>query len=409
MSYFPREPQKPKYKHLLVFDTSALLSANEKDRTQVWRNNEQLGDCYVPGATYAEIGTLSRNNSRPKEQAKAKAFLDFVQKGGRYKIQPIEDNSQIPTDNIKDRQILACAYRLAEENKDCVVILVTYDNTMKGLVTQSNKPNFCTLEGEELGRWFYQNYYEEKVPKAVYLTYGRMERSRRSNSPGLPGRSNQSLPGNQYRESRTSEGKKPPRIINQSYESESPKVPKQLPNSSRQFESPIPKPEVVKEPPILITTGQQSNTQTKTLIIAGAILLGIVAGTFVIGSFTRKDSNPPTGVVIPQAAQAANPQSTLSTSSELIAQADNGISRFQQTRDASALLEPLNQLQRLKNSQGGKLDTQGEQKLSRLKHKYALEVLAERNQVAEATDLLQQVPNTYYDYEKVKEWLSKHK
>jgi hypothetical protein len=240
-----------------------------------------------------------------------------------------------------------------------------------------------------------------------------MERSRRSNSPGLPGRSNQSLPGNQYRESRTSEGKKPPRIINQSYESESPKVPKQLPNSSRQFESPIPKPEVVKEPPILITTGQQSNTQTKTLIIAGAILLGIVAGTFVIGSFTRKDSNPPTnpstGVVIPQAAQAANPQSTLSTSSELIAQADNGISRFQQTRDASALLEPLNQLQRLKNSQGGKLDTQGEQKLSRLKHKYALEVLAERNQVAEATDLLQQVPNTYYDYEKVKEWLSKHK
>jgi hypothetical protein len=182
-----------------------------------------------------------------------------------------------------------------------------------------------------------------------------------------------------------------------------------LPNSSRQFESPIPKPEVVKEPPILITTGQQSNTQTKTLIIAGAILLGIVAGTFVIGSFTRKDSNPPTGVVIPQAAQAANPQSTLSTSSELIAQADNGISRFQQTRDASALLEPLNQLQRLKNSQGGKLDTQGEQKLSRLKHKYALEVLAERNQVAEATDLLQQVPNTYYDYEKVKEWLSKHK
>jgi hypothetical protein len=166
--------QSPKRRHLLVFDTSALLSANEKDRVQVWRNYEQLGECYVPGVTYAEISTLSSNSKKPKEQVKAKEFLKFVSSGCRYKIQPTENRS-IPIDNQKDRQIIACAHRLSNENPDAVIILVTYDLTLQGLVQQSGLPNFCTLEASKLATWFHEDYKRDRVPQEVFDTYNKMK------------------------------------------------------------------------------------------------------------------------------------------------------------------------------------------------------------------------------------------
>jgi hypothetical protein len=166
--------QSPKRRHILVFDTSALLSANERDRVQVWRNNEQLGECYVPGATYAEISTLSSNSKKSKEQVKAKEFLKFVKDGCRYKIQPVEDNRSIPIDNQKDRQIIACAHRLSNENPDAVIILVTYELTLQGLVQQSGLPNFCTLEASKLATWFHEDYKRDRVPQVVFDTYNKM-------------------------------------------------------------------------------------------------------------------------------------------------------------------------------------------------------------------------------------------
>lgn len=104
MSNISRHNQSYNSKFFLVFDTSALLSANENDRFQVWRNNEQLGECYIPGATYAEITNLASHSLNRKEQANAKEFLKFLKNGaGRgYKIEPVEDNHEIPADNKKD-------------------------------------------------------------------------------------------------------------------------------------------------------------------------------------------------------------------------------------------------------------------------------------------------------------------
>jgi hypothetical protein len=136
-----------KRRHLLVFDTDALLSAKENDRVQVWRNNEQLGECYIPGATYEEIGELAKNSRDPKKQTNAKEFLKFITDGtGRgYNIQSLEDNRDIPISDSKDRKIIACAHRLSTDNPAAVVILITYELTLQGLVQQSRRANFCTL------------------------------------------------------------------------------------------------------------------------------------------------------------------------------------------------------------------------------------------------------------------------
>lgn len=78
------------------------------------------------------------------------------------------------------------------------------------------------------------------------------------------------------------------------------------------------------------------------------------------------------------------------------------------SNDQLSLKVPLNILQELKNKQGNKLDAQGEQILSRLKHKYAIKVLASSGQLTEANSMLRQIPSTYSDIGSVKKWLLKH-
>jgi hypothetical protein len=392
MSNLSRGNQQTQYKHLLVFDTPALLSAKDQNPEQDWLNNQHFGDCYVPGGTFAELYELEK-----KGDAKAKKFIKFVQKWNNYTILPMEDNRSIPipdSANKRDRQILACAFNLARSQKDCIVILVTYERIMQILVNQKQVeemvPNFCTMEASALAWWYYEGRARNEFPKAVWSAQKRMRQSRRTYSEPLPLNSPRNQPP-------LTESKREQRNI----------TPVQQPLL----------PQKTTPDPILRPASGSSQTRQKAaqkpyqnpwFIGVGAVSLLVVA-LLVIGSFTRhqpNSKNNSSGGIVPQVA-AANPQPIEPTSSELLSQADNGIRQFQQTKDASVLTEPINQLQELKNAQGGKLDSKGEQKLSRLKHKYAIEVLAQRNQVSEAADLLRQIPKTYYDYGKVKKWLDK--
>lgn len=92
-----------------------------------------------------------------------------------------------------------------------------------------------------------------------------------------------------------------------------------------------------------------------------------------------------------------------------LSKAESSIIQFQNTKEPSILRASLNELQILKNKQALRLDKEGEQRLSRLKHKYAIEVLASSGQTAEAVKMLEEISPRYSDYKNVKKSLTKLK
>jgi PIN domain len=373
------------YKHLLVFDTIALLSADKSNRLQVWQNNQKLGECYIPGATYAEISKISQQKSNSDFHA-AKEFLDFVGKGGRYRIQPNEDNRDIPLDNEKDRQIIACAHRLARENPNCVVILVTYDSTMKGLSGQSGLPNFCVLSAKSLSDWFYLDYHRNKIPQAVSDAYQRIKQTQKNLSHSNSGQTNKqqnnfSKPQNQPNKKKN----KQPRPIQQTIE-----PPKLQGNAQSQHQH------SQNTPP--------QKKQFLTPIIIG--LTAACAAVIALSTFNNFTGNNSATIV---AQQVADNQPVKTTPADLITKAESSIIQFQNTKEPSILRLSLNELQTLKNQQALRLDKEGEQRLSRLKHKYAIEVLASSGQTAEAVKMLSEISPSYSDYKNVKKSLTKLK
>lgn len=399
MSNISRHDQSYNRKPFLVFDTIALLSA-KNDRFQVWRNNEQLGECYVPGATYAEITNLA-SDYRNRYQASAKEFLNFLKNGaGRgYKIQPVENNDNIPIDNKKDKQILACAHRLARENPNVVVVLVTYELALQALVQQSDKPNFCTLPADKLGAWFHQDYPKGRVPQEILDASQRMKHmgENRNFSSGL--KDGRGLPPGENRPIGNDElGSS--RIIVQEPES-SVMLPPSKPKGPGITAS--------NDSPPVRTNHQTGSSNISDILknpIAFAVLLGILAlGIFL---FTKRDPIPPKSP-ISQASGLTSPEPLPKTPPSLITEAETSVLQFQRTKDAATLKKYLNLLQELKNKQGSKLDNEGEQSLSRLKHKYAIEVLATSGQVAEAATLLKEIPQNYSEYNYVRDWLAKQR
>jgi hypothetical protein len=388
MSNLPTKKPVFEYKHLLVFDTIALLSADKSNRLQVWGNNEQLGECYIPGATYAEISKISQQKENSDFHA-AKAFLDFASKGSRYKIQPKEDNRQIPLDNEKDRQILACAHRLARENPNSVIILVTYDSTMKGLAGQSGLPNFCTLSAKDLSDWFYLDYYRGKLPQPVSDAYQRIKQFQKNVFQPTAGQNNKQqihLP-TQHNPPKKKNNK--PRQIQQTPE------PKKLPGDV--------------QPQQHNQKGSHNTPQPQKKQSLNSVLIGLVAACAAIvaistiNSFTGNNS----ATIIAQ--EVIDNQPVKGTPPDLITKAESSIIQFQNTKEPSILRVSLNELQILKNKQALRLDKEGEQRLSRLKHKYAIEVLASSGQTAEAVKMLEEVSPGYSDYKNVKKSVNKLK
>ncbi|BAY48871.1 hypothetical protein SAMD00079811_65000 [Scytonema sp. HK-05] len=379
--------QKSKYKHLLVFDTIALLSADESNRVQVWRNNEQLGECYIPGATYAEISKFAQDYKNSKDQARARAFLEFQSKGGHYKTQPTEDNRKIPLDNPKDRQILACAYRLAAENPNSAVILVTYDATMQALVKQSGLPNFCYLTAKDIAEWFHNLYYQNKVPQAVHDTYQRMKQF-----PKEPFTASGGHNGNRRNHVVGKEEKQPRRIEQVAEQPRLKSAAAEQPRKSHQNSQQADQSSTLKP---------QKNRFFSPVALSIAVACVAVVTLLGTGFFTKNHST----TVVAQA-QVDN-QPVESTPPNLISQAEATIIEFQKTKDGSVLRDSLNELQTLKNKQGVRLDEQGEQRLSRLKHKYAIEVLASSGQKAEAVKMLKEVSPKYSEFGDVKKWIKK--
>jgi hypothetical protein len=149
------------------------------------------------------------------------------------------------------------------------------------------------------------------------------------------------------------------------------------------------------------TSSKQKKPSLNPWLIAIAAACVAVVALSGINSFMGNNS---TSIV---AQERVDNQPVEATPANLITIAEAAIIQFQQTKEPSVLKSPLNELQTLKNKQGVRLDNEGEQRLSRLKHKYAIEVLASSGQKAEAVKMLKEVSANYSEYKDVEKWIAK--
>jgi hypothetical protein len=380
--------------NFLIFDTEALLSANKRNPLQVWNNNQQLGQCYIPALVFQEIEALSKCKNS-KDNHKAQDFIRFFNKKGcRYKIAPKEIRrnivDQAPLNDEKDRQLFITSLSLAKNpNNSCIcIVLITYNKVITGLIKQSGLINICTLKPDELAKWLHTDSLEGRVPKPVYDTHNRLNRSRNNrflnqqsssfkNQKNIQNKSLQSSTNSSSSKSnyqKNNSGRRP-KTIHQIPETSNSQPRKHLPSSSQRTNQKQTRP----------------NSHNTNIIIAVSTFATIA---LMIGAFIYIDNQRNKEEKTPISATPAG----------ILASADNSISEFRRSRSSDSLLTSIKQLERLKSEQGNKLDSEGEQKLSGLKHKYAIEVLASssKNQAAE---YLRQIPNTYHNYENVEKWL----
>lgn len=82
-------------------------------------------------------------------------------------------------DQEKDRQIVACAYRIAQENRTSAVILVTYDLKLQVVSDFSRMNNFCNITSKELAIWFHQR----ELPTDVSKVYSKLKKASSGQAP----------------------------------------------------------------------------------------------------------------------------------------------------------------------------------------------------------------------------------
>ncbi|MFG6100508.1 PIN domain-containing protein [Leptothoe sp. ISB3NOV94-8A] len=388
MSNLAHPSKRPRESRILVFDTRALLSAYDRNPDKVWRNNQELGLCYIPGATFFELDKIAKSR-KDKDRFKAKKCISFIKDHPSYHVSGIEDNPGIPIPREIDRQILNSAIELAGKNRDRVVALVTYDLTKMALVAQSQRflPNFCMIEAKEIAKWCREGCNKTRLPQAINVAYQGIAQT----SGKLPGGNSKNIT---HSRDNTIDVEVLP-STNQSRKKGRQGKNKSLPPSK----TPINR------------RDNNANARNNNFIASSVVLIILlVLGFLGLYSLNRQQAtseiDPDTGIVVLQEPNIPISEPTPPTPPELLALADNGILDFRRTENSEALLRPINELQKLKNLQGGKLSSNGEEKLSKLKHKYAIEVLASRSQVKKAVELLGEIPITYTDYPSVEAWLA---
>lgn len=377
------------FNNIFVFDTNALFAFSQNkgrsDWEKAWRNNAILGDCFVPGATFAEINNFYEQSGTSTDKDKARAFLGFLNKEGkkknrhgyRYQIEPNHDNNNIPIDQEKDRQIVACAHRIAQENSKSAVILVTYDLKLQVLSEFSGMNNFCNITSKELAIWFHQR----ELPTDVSKVYEKLKkapfRGTGESRPLPPGRRvTRSLPTE-----RTNKPTPPkrPRIVKK------PVKPPALPPS-------------LSEPPPPSDPNINRASSTKTDFLQSKVFLGLCGLiTIIILAFFYSSYR-----------ETNSPESGISTPSELLSASDTAIKNYQQTKEVKYLTDAIERLEAFQEDNSEYLDKDGQYKLCTIRYKYAIEQLASYGQKAAAVDQLRWIPALCPEYNGAQKWLKKN-
>lgn len=253
-------------------------------------------------------------------------------------------------------------------------------------------PNFCAIPAAAIAWWYHNGRPKNSFPDEVWDAQQRIRFSQKAYPQSISPSTTKSPPKpiggkNNYRKIEPDKDEYHPRQRTPIKQND--RNQKHLPSGQGNF-----KEEGYRNTPI----NQPLNPNTLIFGIVAVLITGILL-LLVIGNFSRQKSVPQTQIAGVPANQ---------TPPTLIAEARASIIRFQNSKDSSDLTKPMYTLQELKDQQGGYLDADGEQTLSRLKHKYGIEVLASSGQLAEAAKILRQIPPTYDQYPKVRSWLNQN-
>ncbi len=359
---------------LIVFDTPAILAVHPQKAEKEWLNNFQLGECYIPDEALDELWRFYHQGHK-----KAKNFIRFQQNKKAYQVIKLPGNCGVPIPenmNSRNRAILNSTFNLAKQWCNSLVILVTYENIAEQLNKQPKieklVPNFCVLTLAQMRQWCEQQQPPEVVDK-ILQHQGKTQAK-----------------------------------VKKYYHSQA------LSKNTAVVAGITKKQTVISVPSLpLLLPPDDSKLKHQQWLLAKwniwVLSISVIVLSAIIITFLELGNRDPLTVLEQVFSQviAVTPKIE-ETPATLIAQAEAGIIKFQKTKAPSALRSPLNALQSLKNKQNNRLDLLGEQSLSRLKHKYAIEVLASSGQTQEAIGMLQEIHPSYSDFSKVQNWLAQH-
>ncbi len=375
MSALSNHLSNPSLRCFIVFDTPAILAVQYQKAEKEWLKNFQLGECCIPDEALDELWKFYHQGHR-----KAKKFIQFQQNKKAYQVIKLQENCGVPIPenlNSRNRSILNSTFNFAKQWCNSLVILVTYENIVEQLKKQPQieklSPNFCALNLEQMRQWCEQKQQPPEVLDKISQHLGKTQTK-----------------------------------VKKYYYSQALSKKTSLVAGTTKKQTIISVPSL----PLLLPPDDSRLKRQQWLLSKvniWVLVISMIALPAIIITCIELGNREPLRVLEQVFSQviAATPKIE-ETPANLIAQAEAGVIKFQKTKAPSALRSPLNALQSLKNQQNNRLDVLGEQSLSRLKHKYAIEVLASSGQTQEAIGMLQEIHPSYSDFSQVQNWLAQY-
>ncbi|MFN3362080.1 MAG: PIN domain-containing protein [Pseudanabaenaceae cyanobacterium] len=158
--------------HILIFDQGPITSGN----IHYWQAVTKLGTCYVPQVVLDELKRMAEEAPLGREtsaEAAAKEFLRYWEGGGWQVTRVTKSHSDLtptPGHNLSRKARLSytvaqCAYAMADQNPDAVVILVTEDQALIRRIAAIGLPKLGGTTGIAVREWTKSNHIPASLEK----------------------------------------------------------------------------------------------------------------------------------------------------------------------------------------------------------------------------------------------------
>jgi rRNA-processing protein FCF1 len=154
---------------LLIVDSTALLATQLRQ----WQEWAAFGRCVLPQVVWQEMDFLTRRAISPESEAVARAFLRFHESERRFEVSGarvlLEAGANVsPISPISQRArqsqaIAECAYALAKQHSQAVVMVLSHDRLLVERINRLGIPNLGSISVPQLTQWIRQ----DQVPPVV--------------------------------------------------------------------------------------------------------------------------------------------------------------------------------------------------------------------------------------------------
>lgn len=142
---------------LLLIDLSAAIAGGTRDWQEYWK----VGQCYLPQIVYEEIQFLCNRAPEPSQEQTAREFMRFYFGSGWHlattkATHPTLTPASGQAISKRARLGLAtaeCAYGLAQENGDKLVVFVANNHQLLQKIQAIGASNLCAITSTALLQW----------------------------------------------------------------------------------------------------------------------------------------------------------------------------------------------------------------------------------------------------------------